>query len=300
MGRSDGQGKIHRAAEVTLGGIALARAGRRAWRRLRTPSLQGQTVLITDGSRGLGLALARELAREGAAQLVLCARDAGDLDRAAAELRGPELDVLTVPCDVGRDEDVARLVDATLAHCGRVDILVNNAGVISVGPVETQRPQDFAEAMNIMFFGALRPTLAVLPHMKERRRGHIAFITSIGGKVSVPHLLPHACARFAAVGLAEGLRAEVARFGITVTTVTSPVTSINADHAARRIVRAVRGGEAEIILRPRARALAAFHGLFPTRSFLTRLGQRAAERFRQLPPGEDRRTGNRETGRRGG
>src|SRR5439155_11331763 len=102
---------------------------------------------------------------------------------------------------------------------GQIDILVNNAGVIKVGPLDTMAVEDFEKAVAVMFWGVVYPTLAVLPEMRRRRSGRIAAITSIGGKVSVPHLLPYCCAKFAAVGFCEGLRAELAPYGIRVTTV---------------------------------------------------------------------------------
>ena len=147
--------------------------------------------------------------------------------------------------------------------------------------------------MDVMFWGAVYPTLAVLPQMKQRRSGHIANVTSIGGKVAIPHLLPYDCAKFAAVGFSEGLRAEVLKDGVKVTTVcpglmrtgshlnaefkgdhrseftwfslgaTSPLVTMNAHRAARQIVNAIRRGRAEIILTPQAKLLAAVHGLFP-------------------------------------
>jgi short-subunit dehydrogenase len=97
--------------------------------------------------------------------------------------------------------------------------LVNNAGVIQMGPVEDQSLEDFEEALGTMFYGVLMPIWSVLPQMISRGEGRIVNITSIGGKLSVPHLLPYNCAKFAAVGLSEGLRAELGRSKISVTTI---------------------------------------------------------------------------------
>lgn len=262
------------------------------WSRLRQIDLQDKVVMITGGSRGLGYLLAREFARQGA-RVSICAREAAELDRARRELGGDGLEVLTTTCDIADRKQVERWVTATLRHFGRIDVLVNNAGVIQVGPIQAMRVQDFQEAMNIMFWGVLNPTLAVLPHMLERKSGRIVNITSIGGKISVPHLLPYSCAKFAAVGLSEGLRAELAREGIAVTTVapglmrtgshlnarftgrqereyawfalgaTLPFVSIDAERAARQIVRAARRGEAELVITTQAALFARFHGLFP-------------------------------------
>jgi short-subunit dehydrogenase len=224
---------------------------------------------------------------------VICARDTHELDWARQELEARGAEVMAVQCDVSNNEQVEDMVRRAINNFGRIDILVNNAGVIEVGPVKTQSLADFDEAMQIMFWGAVHPTLAVLPHMLQRRRGRIANITSIGGKVSVPHLLPYSCAKFAAVGFSEGLHAELAREGITVTTVvpglmrtgshvnayfkgdqgteynmfalsaTSPLTAMSGHRAAKKIVQAIRLGRAEVILTPQAKLAALIHGIAP-------------------------------------
>jgi len=149
--------------------------------------------------------------------LVLAARDAQELARARQDLTQRGAEVLAVPCDVTNQEQVR--VDQATQHFGRVDIVVNNAGIIQVGPMSTTTVEDFATALDVMFWGAFYPTLAVLPQMRARRSGHIVNITSIGGMVSVPHLLPYTCAKFAAVGLSKGLRDELGQEDIHVTTV---------------------------------------------------------------------------------
>jgi NAD(P)-dependent dehydrogenase (short-subunit alcohol dehydrogenase family) len=118
--------------------------------------------------------------------------------------RGAE--VLAVPCDVTDQEWVRSLADQATQRFGRVDIVVNNAGIIQVGPMSTTTVEDFANALDVVFWATLYPTLAVLPQIRARRSGHVVNITSIGGMVSVPHLLPYTCAKFTAVGLSEGQR----------------------------------------------------------------------------------------------
>lgn len=258
------------------GAIGLTVAAREVIVRAREADLAGQVALITGGSRGLGLAIARELAAEGC-RLAICARDVDELDRAARELEASGAEVIAFTCDVANEHDVATMVAGVEAHYGQVDLLFTNAGVIEVGQFSQQDVADFRQAMDIMFWGTLHPILAVLPGMKARRAGRIATITSIGGKISVPHLLPYSSAKFATVGLSEGLAAELAEDGITVTTIvpglmrtgshlhaqfkgddarqrdeyewfalgaTNPFVP-RADRAARIIVKAVKRGELE-------------------------------------------------------
>ncbi|HZR99970.1 MAG TPA: SDR family oxidoreductase [Chloroflexota bacterium] len=288
MRRRNGLGRGLLAAAAV--GVGLA--GREAVRRRLEADLRGQVALVTGGSRGLGYLLAREFGRQGC-RLAICARDAAELEQARADLSGQGFDVLAVPCDVGDRAQVEQLVAATTAHYGQIDLLVNNAGIIQAGPFESQTEGDFREALDVMYWGVLYPTLAVLPQMRARRAGRLVNVTSIGGKVAVPHLLPYDCAKFAAVALSEGLRAELARDGITVTTIVPglmrtgsilnavfkgphraefaafsvlgslPLVSMDAERAARQIVAATRRGDAERVLGLPATLLARFHGLFP-------------------------------------
>ncbi len=278
------------AAAVGVGigaGLAASRLlGRRG------PELRGSVTLITGGSRGLGLALAREFAGEGC-RLAICARDAGELSAARQDLEARGAEVLTVECDVGDQAQVERMAARVLEHYGRIDILVNNAGEITVAPLEALEIPDFEQAMRVMFWGAVYPTMTLLPHFRGQGSGRIVNITSIGGKVAVPHLLPYGCAKFAAVGFSEGLRAELAGSGVGVITIapglmrtgshlnarfkgapdresvwfslgaTLPGVSMSAERAARQVVAATRHNRAEKILTTQANLLAAFHGLFP-------------------------------------
>lgn len=272
--------------------VGLGLAAGAAWRRSREYRLRGRTVLITGGSRGLGLVLARELAGEGA-NLVICARDEDALERARRELAEAGAPVLAAPCDVTDRRQVASLVAAARERFGAIDVLVNNAGLIQVGPLEAQTLEDFEASINLHFWAPLFTTLAVLPEMQSRREGRIVNIASIGGKISTPHLLPYCCGKFALVGLSEGLRAELAKDNVRVTTVTPglmrtgsplqasfkgkhreeyawfsisdslPATSVSAEHAARRIVAACKRGDAEIAISWLAHCAIPLQGLFP-------------------------------------
>lgn len=286
------RGEWNSQVKTLLGVAAGGLVGREVLRRLRAADLHNQVALITGSSRGLGFLLAREFAREGC-RIVICAREEAELRQAQEELEREGAEVLAVPCDVGDRAQVEHLVEQARRRFGQIDILVTNAGIIQVGPLPTMEVEDFENAMNVMFWGVLYPILAVLPEMRARQSGRIVSITSVGGKVSVPHLLPYNSAKFAAVGLSEGLRAELARDGITVTTIVPglmrtgspfnafvsghqelefawfalgdnlPFLSMDAERAARQIVRATKLGEAERILTIPANLLARFHGLFP-------------------------------------
>jgi len=276
----------------TLGAIALAGA----WlgRRLTRPryNLRGRVVLLTGGSRGLGLELARVFARRGA-KLALVARDAEELARARDGLRASGAEVETFDCDVRFQDQVQRTVREVVDRFGRVDVLVNNAGVIQVGPEETMRVSDYQEAMDTHFFGPLFLVQAVLPSMRARGAGRIVNVCSAGGKVPTPHLLPYVASKFALVGWGEGLHAEVRRDGVVVTTIcpglmrtgsprnvavkgehqaeyalfkvldSLPYLSMNARRAAKAIVRGCELGTPELILTGRARTGARLYGLAP-------------------------------------
>ena len=145
----------------------------------------GKVVVITGGSRGLGLAMAEEFGRRGA-RLVLAARDEEELSRARRQLleRGSlcnEDDVLVVTADLREPAEGERLINSATSRFGRVDLLINNAGVITVGPVENQTLEQFHAVMESNFYTGLHCTMAVLPQMLRRRQGSIANVASIGG-----------------------------------------------------------------------------------------------------------------------
>jgi NAD(P)-dependent dehydrogenase (short-subunit alcohol dehydrogenase family) len=279
---------------LAAAGLGAGLAAWRLYRRSREEEeeLAGRTVLITGGSRGLGLELAREFGASGC-RVALCARSPEELARARAELEQRGIPVFVTVCDVSDRMQVHQMVDDVVRHFGEIDILVNNAGAIQVGPVESMHTEDFERAMNVMFWGVLHPTFAVLPRMLHRRYGRMVNIASIGGKVSVPHLLPYNCAKFATVALSEGLNAELRGKGIRVTTIAPglmrtgswvtadfkgdseaerdwfsfsaslPLLAIGTERAAREIVTAVRRGDSERVLSHPAQLLARVHGLFP-------------------------------------
>lgn len=276
-------------AAAGAGALLVTRA---LYRRRQEYDLRGKTVLITGGSRGLGLVLAREFAEEGA-NVAICARDAAELERARADLMARGAKVCAFPCDVTDRAQVKELVAVVTDHFGAIDVLVNNAGVIQVGPLEVMTLEDFEAAMAVHFWGPLYTTLETLPQMRRRRDGRIVNISSIGGKISVPHLLPYSASKFALVGLSDGLRAELQKDNVTVTTVCPglmrtgsprnatfkgqhraeyawfaisdalPVTSIQAERAARQIIAACKRGQAELVISMQAVMAVKFRALFP-------------------------------------
>lgn len=201
---------------AAVGGAAIA--ARWAYRRSKRISFRDRVVLITGGSRGLGLVMARQLVREGA-RVAICARDEEELARALHQLRGFGGEAIALVCDVTQRESVERMIEEVRTRLGPVEALINNAGVMRVGPVETMTDDDFRHALDAHVWGVLHTTSAVLPDMRRRRDGRIMNISSIGGRASIPHLLPYCTSKFALYGLSEGLRAELARSGIRVTTV---------------------------------------------------------------------------------
>lgn len=281
---------------TNLLGLGVAVGG--AWalrsllRRGRGYDFQNKVVLITGGSRGLGLVLAREFAREGA-RLVLCARDEDELERAQLDLESRGAEVMTHRCDVTSREDVLRMMAAIESRFGDVDVLVNDAGAIQMGPLEVMTQADFEKAMNIHFWAPLNTMMAVLPRMRARKSGRIVNISSIGGKVSVPHLVPYCASKFALTGLSRGMRTELLKDGVFVTTICPglmrtgsprnagfkgkhryeyawfsisdalPLVSVSAERAAREIVNACRSGRAELVISVPAKLAVLFDNMFP-------------------------------------
>ncbi|HEU5458867.1 MAG TPA: SDR family oxidoreductase, partial [Pyrinomonadaceae bacterium] len=283
------KGKDIMKVAALAGGAVLLKS---ALSHLFEYDLRNKTVLITGGSRGLGLVMAREFAREGA-RLAICARDEEELERARMDLDSFNVDVMAFKCDVRDRQEAADMVAAVTNRFGHIDVLVNNAGVIQVGPIEVMTHEDFELVMQAHFWGPLNTILAVLPSMRQRRQGRIVNISSVGGKVSVPHLVPYSASKFALVGLSKGLRAELMKDGIVVTTVCPglmrtgsprnadfkgqhrfeyawfsisdalPLLTVSAENAARQIVRACKRGQAELVISIPAKIAVLFDALFP-------------------------------------
>jgi NAD(P)-dependent dehydrogenase (short-subunit alcohol dehydrogenase family) len=304
---------LPKVAAAGLTGLALWGIAR-AVRRRPAIDFRGRVALITGGSRGLGLLLARELARQGA-RLVLVARDAEELDLARRELAADSGHrVLALPCDVRDRREAEWAVNAAVERFGRLDILINNAGVIQVGPLAHMDLEDFEEALDVHFWGPLYFIRAALPHLRRQEGARIVNIASIGGKIAVPHLAPYSASKFALVGLSNALHSELAREGVCVTTVCPglmrtgshvnarfkgrrsaelawfaisdalPFSSINGERAARQILEACRHGEPHLILTQQARLAAAAATLMPG---LTACALTLVNRFLPAPAESD-------------
>jgi NAD(P)-dependent dehydrogenase (short-subunit alcohol dehydrogenase family) len=302
---------------ATLGAAALGIA---AWRFTAKDRVQlrNRVVLITGGSRGLGLALAREFGRHGA-RLAICGRDVATLERARDDLRSRGYEVAAMPCDIRDPDEVAGFVDLVLGHYGAIDVVVNNAGIISVGPQSEMTNEDYEDALRTHFWGPHEIIQATLPCLRVSLTPAIVNISSIGGLVSIPHLLPYCTSKFALLGYSLGLRQELAGSGISVTTVcpglmrtgsprnalfkgqakaeyawftlgdSLPFTSISADVAAQHVVDATRRGTPLLILSRQAKTIALLQHWFP------RLTVQAFTLAARLlpPPGGDASTARR-------
>ncbi|UNZ16583.1 SDR family NAD(P)-dependent oxidoreductase [Streptomyces sp. 891-h] len=259
-------------------------------------ALSDLSVLVTGGSRGLGLLLARQCV-ERRCDVTIAARDEEELDRAVGLLRrrARDTEVTGRVCDVTDRAAVHELVENTAAAQRGLDVVIANAGNIQVGPAEESGTEAFRSAMETMFFGALHTAMESLPQLRESPAGgRLGLIGSVGGLLPVPHLVPYSCAKSAVAALAEGLRAEQAEHGVSVTAVHPglmrtgshrqvelsgdegkefawfatlaglPGLSMDALEAAERIIRALEHRRTRVVLTPAAQLGAKAYGVAPT------------------------------------
>src|SRR5213083_90124 len=263
-------------------------------RLIRTVSypLREKVVLITGGSRGLGLVLARHICARGG-NVALIARDAEELARAKSDLATRRSTVMTIQCDLLDSEQIQAAVRRVIDRFGKIDILINNAGIIEVGPLEHLMREDFERAIRLHFWAPFELISQIVPEMRIWGGGRVVNISSIGGKVAVPHMASYSASKFALTGLSDALRAELARDNIYVTTVApglmrtgshvnakfkgnhdnefawfaasagAPLISMSADRASRKILAACRRGQPSLTLTLAARAAIFGNALFP-------------------------------------
>jgi 3-oxoacyl-[acyl-carrier protein] reductase len=224
--------------------------------------LKGKIALVAASSRGLGRAVAEELAREGA-DLVLCARGEEALDEAAESIRAATgVRVEAVAADLGDPAGVERVVALAMRAFGRVDILVTNAGGPPAGPFESHSAQAWHDAVRQNLDSVVELTRAVLPGMKERRWGRIVNVTSIAVKQPVDNLILSNSVRAAVTGFARTLANEVASFGVTVNNVMPGYTRTQRVEELATRNASLRGTTADA-------ELAVFEGQIP----MKRLGE---------------------------
>jgi NAD(P)-dependent dehydrogenase (short-subunit alcohol dehydrogenase family) len=279
-------------ALTVAGGIVLAGW---AMRRALTSefSFAGKVCVITGGSRGLGLVLARRLCAEGA-RVALLARDAEELQRAHDDAIAYGGEVIAVPCDLIDPSQAEEALCSVVQRLGAIDVLINNAGIIEVGPLEHMKREDFERAMQLHLWAPFNLMAEVIPPMRRSGGGRIVNIASIGGKIAVPHLAPYCASKHALVGLSDAMRAELARDKIYLTTVapgmmrtgshvnakfkgqhdaefawfsisnSTPFISISAERAAAQILEACRQRRPEITLTLAARAAVIGNAIFPS------------------------------------
>jgi len=261
-----------------------------------TPSTPqaARTAVVMGASRGLGLLVSEELLQRGFT-VYGCARDEDELEGAARILAAAVPGGRFVPriCDVRYHDEVTPVVEEVVDDHGGLDVAIHVAGVIQVGHADKVTLGHYHEAVDTMLFGPVHLALASVPHMRDAGHGRIGIVSSVGGLVAVPRLVPYSVAKFGAVGLAEGLYAELSGTGVTVTTVTpglmrtgghtharfvddavsdyawfAPLASlpglrISAERAARRIVSGVLSGSPTVELTPLTIIGRRVHGLAP-------------------------------------
>ena len=285
--------KIAKLSGLAMGATLVGRALIKRAHRYR---LLGKNALVTGGARGLGLEIARELVSKGA-NVAIVSRDPRELARALVDLRqrrdSASVQVIGQICDLQDAHAIDAMLAAVRRRMGPVDVLVNNAGTIQVGPLDSMRYADFERAMQLHCFAPLRTMLGVREDMRARGSGRIVNVSSIGGIVAVPHLMPYSASKFALMGLSQGMSAELASEGIVVSTVAPglmrtgsprlatfkgnhekeyawfkisdslPLLSVSSQRAARRIVRAIELGEPHVIIGAPAKLAAALSGVAP-------------------------------------
>jgi NAD(P)-dependent dehydrogenase (short-subunit alcohol dehydrogenase family) len=291
---------------IAAGGVGLAMLAMRS-----RYTFNEKVVLITGGSRGLGLVLARELVARGAL-VGLLARDTRELERARESISSPSM-VQLLTGDVTDAQTVEQAVSNLVQRFGRIDVVINNAGQILSAPFADTTSNDFKRMLDVHMWGTLNVTRAALPHLARHGDGRVVNICSIGARIPVPHLSAYCASKFAQAGLSAVMAEELREHGIRVTTVMPglmrtgshvqawfkghhaaefamfslvgglPGTSMGAERAARLILAASARGQAEAIIPFTVRQIAKASALFPN---LAQAALRAVTRV--LPgPGSD-------------
>ncbi len=180
-------------------------------------NLAGKVAIVTGASSGIGEATASALADAGAS-VAIAARRADRLKALADRIERAGGTTLQLETDMTRTEDIARLVDATVAQWGRLDILVNNAGVMLLSPLAEARAEDLRRMVELNLTSLMELTRLALPHLKASK-GHIVNISSVAGRVANPGASGYAATKFGVVAFSEAVRREVYADKVRVTVI---------------------------------------------------------------------------------
>ncbi|WP_397571472.1 SDR family NAD(P)-dependent oxidoreductase [Schlesneria sp. T3-172] len=231
--------------------------------------LRGRTALITGASRGIGMLVAKELAREGM-NLALAARSADKLEQLATELRSLGIKVVPVETDVAKEDDLRRLVETTMSELGSIDVLVNNAGIEAFQPFQVIDPQDITQTIQTNLTASLLLTRFVLPHMLKNGRGHIVNMASTAGKFGPAFGAAYGASKAGLIAFTQSLRGELYKTGVSASAICPGfadnggiyevikdrtgkripwyVGSTSAEKVARVVVRAIRNDRPDMIV----------------------------------------------------
>lgn len=263
-------------------------------------SFAGKSAVITGGSRGLGLSLAKHLLDQGASVVVL-ARDSEELSRASDLLKPHARDkaqVHSLVCDVTDKESLETALAKARACNGKIDLLINNAGSMVVGPFETLDDDDFESQANVHLKATVSATRAIRHYFHQNGGGMIINISSIGGLIPAPHLSAYCASKFALSGFSETVATELKNEGIHVLTVypgfirtgspiqpvfkgnpdlenawfsvtdVTPGLSTPVDRAAKQILNAAAEGRSQLVITAAAKFESLAYHLFPELSHL--------------------------------
>jgi NAD(P)-dependent dehydrogenase (short-subunit alcohol dehydrogenase family) len=184
---------------------------------------ENRVALVTGSGRGIGLAVARRLAADGAA-VVLVDRDGAVARETASEMCAEGHSAVGLECDVSRSESVDRMVARALEQFGRIDVLFNNAGVMGrAAPLWELSDRDWDEVMQVDLASMFYVCRAVVPHMRERGSGAIVNMASIAGKEGTPRLVPYSTAKAGIIAFTKALGKELIRDGVRVNCVAPAV-----------------------------------------------------------------------------
>lgn len=207
-------------------------------------SIKGRTALITGAGRGIGRAVAIELAKEGV-NVGLVGKTIANLEKVAEELSEFDVNVSAAICDVSDSESVSHAVEHIKSDLGFIDILINNAGTAKFGGFLDLTPQEWEEIIQVNLMGVYHVTRAVLPEMIEKKAGDIVNISSTAGEKGAPVTSAYSASKFGVLGLSESLMLEVRKHNIRVTALTPSTVVTDLAYSSNLI-----SGDPERVMHP--------------------------------------------------